>query len=115
MLTWDIAAGGTATLWQDVTAPPREYQTRWDDGEGDLYVPAGETRAAMVLVPGAAVLGRDETRLKALARTFARAGFRRSPGSASATPVPTSSPWPRRLGRRDGLSWRWSTTATLTR
>jgi pimeloyl-ACP methyl ester carboxylesterase len=29
----------------------------------------------MVLVPGAAVLGRDEPRLKALARTFARAGF----------------------------------------
>ena len=72
---WDIAAGRTATLWQDVTAPPREYQTRWDDGEGDLYVPAGKTRAAMVLVPGAAVLGRDEPRLKALARTFARAGF----------------------------------------
>ena len=29
----------------------------------------------MVLVPGAAVLGRDEPRLQALARTFARAGF----------------------------------------
>ena len=48
---------------------------RWADGEGDLYMPAGQVRAAMVLVPGAAVLGRDEPRLKALARTFARAGF----------------------------------------
>jgi fermentation-respiration switch protein FrsA (DUF1100 family) len=75
LVMWDIAAGGTATLWQEVTAPPREYVTRWDDGEGDLYLPAGETRAAMVLVPGAAVLGRDEPRLKALARTFARAGI----------------------------------------
>ena len=32
-------------------------------------------RAALVLVPGAAVLGRDEPRLQALARSFARAGF----------------------------------------
>ena len=35
----------------------------------------GRCGAAMVLVPGAAALGRDEPRLQALARTFARAGF----------------------------------------
>ncbi len=75
LIMWDIAAGGQPTLWQRLTDPPRMYATRWDDGEGDLYQPAGETRAAMVLVPGAAVLGRDEPRLQALARTFARAGF----------------------------------------
>ena len=75
LIMWDVAAGGERTLWQEVAAPPREFPTRWDDGEGDLYLPAGETRAAMVLVPGAAVLGRDEPRLQALARTFARAGF----------------------------------------
>ena len=75
LIMWDIAAGGKTTLWQDVTAQPHERVVRWRDGEGDLYLPASEVRAAMVLVPGAAVLGRDEPRLRALARTFARAGF----------------------------------------
>lgn len=75
LMMWDIAAGGKATLWQDVTSPPQVRVVHWRDGEGDLYSPVGEVRAAMVLVPGAAVLGRDEPRLQALARTFARAGF----------------------------------------
>ncbi len=75
LIMWDVAAGGKPTLWQDITARPDDHATRWADGEGDLYAPGGKTRAAMVLVPGAAVLGRDEPRLKALARTFARAGF----------------------------------------
>lgn len=75
LIMWDIAAGGERTLWQDVTAPPRDRLVQWRDGEGDLYLPAGDVRAAMVLVPGAAVLGRDEPRLQALAGTFARAGF----------------------------------------
>ncbi|MEI7871525.1 MAG: alpha/beta hydrolase [Alphaproteobacteria bacterium] len=75
LVMWDLAAGGEPTLWQEVTDRPREYPTRWESGEGDLYLPAGKVRAAMVLVPGAAVLGRDEPRLQALARTFARAGF----------------------------------------
>ena len=48
----------------------------WPDGEGDLYLPAGQSAARpWCWCPGAAVLGRDEPRLKALARTFARAGF----------------------------------------
>lgn len=75
LIMWDIAAGGGHTAWQDVTPAPSEKLVKWTDGEGDLYRPAGEVRGAMVLVPGAAVLGRDEPRLKALARTFARAGF----------------------------------------
>lgn len=75
LVMWDLAAGGAPSVWQEMTEPPSEYPTRWDSGEGDLYLPAGNVRAAMVLVPGAAVLGRDEPRLKALARTFARAGF----------------------------------------
>jgi hypothetical protein len=75
LIMWDIAAAGEATLWQDVTSPPQDRLVRWRDGEGDLYSPPGEVRAAMVLVPGAAVLGRDEPRMQALARTFARAGF----------------------------------------
>lgn len=74
LIMWDIAAGGGHTTWQDVTPAPGEKPVKWTDGEGDLYRPAGQVRAAMVLVPGAAALGRDEPRLKALARTFARAG-----------------------------------------
>ncbi len=75
LVMWDLAAGGAPTLWQEVTDAPNEYPTHWGTGEGDLYLPAGRVAAAMVLVPGAAVLGRDEPRLQALARTFARAGF----------------------------------------
>jgi len=75
LIMLDVAAGGAPTLWQDVTPPPSMYPTRWADGEGDLYMPGGRVRAAMVLVPGAAVLGRDEPRLRAFARSFARAGF----------------------------------------
>lgn len=75
LVMWDLAAGGRPTWWQDVTSAPGEQVIDWKDGEGDLYLPAGQPRAAMVLVPGAAVLGRDEPRLQAFARTFARAGF----------------------------------------
>lgn len=75
LVMWDIAAGGAPTPWHEVTPAPSSYPARWEDGEGDVYMPAGAVRAAMVLVPGAAVLGRDEPRLQAFARTFARAGF----------------------------------------
>jgi len=75
LMMWDIAAGGKPTWWQTVTDRPNEYPAHWADGEGDVYSPPDDVRAAMVLVPGAAVLGRDEPRLQALARTFARAGF----------------------------------------
>jgi len=75
LIVWDVAAGGEPTLWQQLTARPSDRAVRWSDGEGDLYTPATTARAAMVLVPGAAALGRDEPRLKALAGTFARAGF----------------------------------------
>lgn len=75
LVMWDVAAGGQPTLWQQATAAPSEHATRWSDGEGDLYTPASSVRGAMVLVPGAAVLGREEPRFKALARTFTRAGF----------------------------------------
>jgi len=75
LIVWDIAGGGEPTLWQHLTDRPSDRAARWFDGEGDLYTPAMTARAAMVLVPGAAVLGRDEPRLQALARTLARAGF----------------------------------------
>ncbi|MDB5487855.1 MAG: hypothetical protein JWQ58_1570 [Reyranella sp.] len=75
LIMWDVAAGGAPTWWQSVTGAPDEQLIRWENGEGDLYIPASQPRAAMVLVPGAAVLGRDEPRLQAFARTLARAGF----------------------------------------
>jgi acetyl esterase/lipase len=75
LVMWDVAASGQSTWWQKVTDRPNEYPAKWADGEGDVYSPARNVRAAFVLVPGAAVLGRDEPRLQALARTFARAGF----------------------------------------
>lgn len=75
LVMWDVAAGGNPTLWRAVTAAPGERAIHWQKGEGDLYLPASQARAAMVLVPGAAVLGRDEPRLQAFARTLARAGF----------------------------------------
>lgn len=77
LIIWDIAAGGKPTWWQDVTRAPRQSVARWDGGEGDLYepTPTADVRATLVLVPGAAVMGRDEPRLQALARTLARAGF----------------------------------------
>jgi hypothetical protein len=75
LLMWDIAAGGAPSWLQDVTAPPQESPMHWEGGEGDLYLPTSQPRAAMVLVPGAAVLGRDEPRLQAFARSLARVGI----------------------------------------
>jgi pimeloyl-ACP methyl ester carboxylesterase len=42
---------------------------------GDLYWPAEDARAALVLVPGAAPLGKDDPQLVAFAETLARARF----------------------------------------
>lgn len=75
LVLWDVAAGPQPTWWKDLTRAPSSYPAKWDDGEGDVYLPGGKVRAALVLVPGAAMLGRDEPRLQALARSFARAGF----------------------------------------
>jgi fermentation-respiration switch protein FrsA (DUF1100 family) len=73
LVVFDVASGG-ASPWHRVTSPPAESEVSWAGGEGDLYAPA-KVRATLVLVPGAAALGRDEPRLQALARTLARAGF----------------------------------------
>jgi pimeloyl-ACP methyl ester carboxylesterase len=79
LLTVDIAAGGAPTPWQDLTPAPIPTTVRWpvDDRtvEADIYMPAGHARAALVLVPGAAALGREEKRLIAFAHSLARAGF----------------------------------------
>jgi pimeloyl-ACP methyl ester carboxylesterase len=72
LVVFDVAGGGP---WHWLTDTPVERPATWPRGEGDLYTPAARVRAALVLVPGAAALGRDEPRLRALARTLARAGF----------------------------------------
>ena len=78
LLMVDIA-GGAPTPWQDLTRAPTPTPARWRvearEVEADVYTPAGQARAALVLAPGAAALGRDEPRLIAFARSIARAGF----------------------------------------
>lgn len=76
LVVFDVASGGApSSPYQALTDEPLVLAASWMGGEGDLYRPAGPVRAALVLVPGAAALGRDEPRLQALARTIARSGF----------------------------------------
>ena len=75
----DIAAGDRPSrLKRVVPAPQRmavRYQTDDQPRQGDLYLPATETRAALLLIPGVAEGGKDDPRLVAFATTLARAGF----------------------------------------
>ena len=81
--------------------PPERISGAMGRRRGRRLCAGSRVRAAMVLVPGAAVLGRDEPRLQALARTFARAGFVGAgagiAGSAAARVVAARCR-PRRLG-----------------
>jgi len=74
----DIAAGeGDSKLKQTTTAPrrvPVVYQVDGRERRGDLYLPEN-IRAALVAVPGAVPLAKDDPRLVAFATTLARAGF----------------------------------------
>jgi fermentation-respiration switch protein FrsA (DUF1100 family) len=88
----DFAAGAAASrLKQTTPAPLRQTLAYTVDGRAhraDLYLPgplagcaaaqpaaAGCPRAAIVAVPGAVPLGKDDPRLVAFATTLARAGF----------------------------------------
>lgn len=87
----DIAAAqGASRLKQTTAAPLRQsiaYTVEGRERRGDLYLPAqlpGTTlpvnlptniHAAIVAVPGAVPLGKDDPRLVAFATTLARAGF----------------------------------------
>lgn len=75
LLMSDIAASGELTFLKRLTPAPTEATSRLRNVEVDLYTPADGPRASLVLVPGAAVLGREEPRLRELARSLARAGF----------------------------------------
>lgn len=75
----DVAAGeGASRLKRTTPAPLRQpvaYAVEGRQHSGDLYRPAAGAKAALVLVPGAAKLGKDDPRLVALAMTLARARF----------------------------------------
>lgn len=79
LLMIDIAGAGRHTPWKSVTGEPQRAPIAWNRNgmarSGDLYRPAGDSRGAMVLSPGAAPQGRDDPRLIAFADTLARAGF----------------------------------------
>lgn len=74
----DVAAGDQSSRLKASTPEPQ----RWAIAEpgaghlrGDLYWPGEPAVAAAVLVPGAVEQGKDDPRLVAFARTFARARF----------------------------------------
>lgn len=75
----DIAAVEGDSALKRTTLPHSVSPVTFDVGgtarRGDLYRPATTTQAGIVLVPGVARLGKDDPRVRALAGTFARAGF----------------------------------------
>ena len=75
----DIQAGDGESSLKRTTPAPVVRQVAFDVAgvvrSGDLYGPATATEAGIVLVPGAARLGKDDPRVRALATSFARAGI----------------------------------------
>ncbi len=75
----DISAGKEPSRWKKIKpAPEREEVAFERNGRqylGDLYRSPEGMLAAILLIPGAAELGRDDPRLVALAMTLARARF----------------------------------------
>ena len=80
--TWvlkDLGAGtGPSRLKEQTPVPARspiDYQVQGRGHQGDLYLPGEAPLAGIVLVPGAAVQGRNDPRLVAFATTLARSRF----------------------------------------
>ncbi len=75
----DISAGEGPSPLKEATAPPLRRPITFEvDGrkhQADLYLPADDALAGMVLVPGIAPAGRDDPKLVAFANTLARARF----------------------------------------
>ncbi len=75
----DIAAGDQPSRLKRIVDPPARYEVTYPfqeaRGRGDLYRPARQAQAALLLVPGVAEAGKDDPRLVAFATTLARAGF----------------------------------------
>ncbi len=93
---------------------------RWETGEGDLYIPASQPRAAMVLVPGAAVLGARRAATAGFCPNVRPRGLRRAgartAGSPPARPcpAPTATGYSQQLNKRllrpSASAWRRSPT-----
>jgi pimeloyl-ACP methyl ester carboxylesterase len=79
MVLTDVAVGDGPSRLKRTTQEPQRiavcYRTEGRPGQGDLYRPAEEIRAALLLVPGVAETGKDDPRLVAFATTLARVGF----------------------------------------
>mgnify|MGYP001317277737 CR=1 FL=1 len=75
LLMSDIAASGELSFFKRLTAAPVEATSTLRNIDVDVYTPVNGPRASLVLVPGAAVMGREEPRLRNLARSLARARF----------------------------------------
>ncbi|MTI63892.1 hypothetical protein [Methylophaga sp.] len=80
--TWvlkDLAAADEASYLKQITCPPyREvvsYQVDGEQYEADLYTPGKAPLAAIVLSPGLAEAGKNDSRLVSFAHTLARARF----------------------------------------
>ena len=74
----DVAAGVEPSRLKAGTPDPRRWELAGSDAShslGDLYWPGEPAAAAIVLVPGAARLGKDDPRLVAFGHTLARARF----------------------------------------
>ena len=75
----DISAGEEPSRWKKITpAPEREevaFEMKGRQYLGDLYRSPEVSLAAILLIPGAAELEKDDPRLVAFARTLARARF----------------------------------------
>ncbi len=72
------AAGGPSGLKESRPAPRRRalaYEVEGRTSSGDLYLPGDRVEAGLVLVPGAAVNGKDDPTFVAFAESLARARF----------------------------------------
>jgi pimeloyl-ACP methyl ester carboxylesterase len=75
----DLMVGVGGSRLKSRTESPTRTSIRFGGAEdtyrGDVYTPTGPIRAAIVLVPGLAPAGKDDSRLVNLARTLARVDF----------------------------------------
>lgn len=75
----DMAAGSDASLLKQCTAAPERTPFAWKMGgrmyRGDFYRPAAPAKAGVLLIPGAAEEGKDDSRLIAFATSLARVRF----------------------------------------
>ena len=79
ILLADMAAGSDASLLKQCTPAPERTTFAWKmDGRvyrGDFYRPAAQAKAGVLLIPGAAEEGKDDSRVVEFALSLARSRF----------------------------------------